>query len=146
MLVALGWKLQGFDVTLQKHIRNSLGDEFEVDVVAIRGSECKLLECKGRHAEYLESVDDLERHFKLRCEAASDEYGWDVCNLHQNVEAIYVTSGGASPDAAAYAARTTRSHKITCSFWDRSKLLGWLNDLGQPRLGEIIKKHYRTPD
>ena len=106
LLVALGFRAVGYDTTLQKIVRKPDEDEkFEIDVVAMRGhANCKLVECKGRNADYEECRDDVERHFFNRCRAAADPFGWNVKEQYSEVEAVYVTSGKLDSAAAAYAA------------------------------------------
>ena len=144
LIVALGFRAAGYDTTLQKIVRKpDQGEEYEVDVVALRAdSMCKLLECKGRHAKYEESKDDVERHFHNRCRAAADNYGWNVTELYDEVEAVYITSGTFTADAVAYADSTQSSHGISCSVMDRAKLLEFLRNAGQTRLVRIIEKYY----
>lgn len=144
-LIALAWKMDGYDVTLQKIVRRMPHDEYEIDVVAIRSGRCKLIECKGHHAEYRESQEVLARHFENRCEAAADPYGWNVTKLYDDVEAIFVTSGELDNDAQEYAECTTKSHGIACTVHTRAKLLAWLNDLGQDHLCEILEQYYSDP-
>jgi len=144
LLVALGFRATGYDTTLQKIVRR-LGEneEFEIDVVARRGdATCKLLECKGRHSEYEECQDDVERHFRDRCRAAADAYGWNVKDLYGEVEAIFITSGRLDSKAAAYAESVKSSHGISCSVMERSKLLEFLEESREKRLIEIIKRYY----
>jgi len=117
-------------------------DEYEIDVVAIRGNECKLVECKGHHANYLEGVSELERHFENRCEAASDPYGWDITKRYNSVESIFVTSGQLDDEAQAYASTMRKSHGIVCTVYTRDELMGWLNNLGQDHLCEILDQYY----
>ena len=143
VLVALAWKASGFDVTLQKVIQNIANEEkYEVDVLAIRGDDCKLIECKGHHASHLESKKELERHFKKRCALAADQFGWNVTDRYKHVEAIFVTTGKLDSDAATYAKQMRKSHGITCTVWTREKLLSWLKELGQKQLAKIIDRHY----
>ena len=141
LIIALGFRANGYDTTLQKVVR-MLNEKYEVDVVAVRGPMCKLIECKGRHADCEESREDVERHFENRCRAAADPLGWDVTERHDDVEAIYITSGKFSSEAASYAKSHTKSHGISCSVMDRIELLQFLKDAGQPRLVEIIKRYY----
>lgn len=144
LLIALGFRAAGFDTTLQKTVRKPDQDEeFEVDVVALRGeSNCKLIECKGRHAEYEETEEDVKRHFHNRCRAAADAYGWNVTDLYEEVEAVYITSGGFSAEALTYANATKSSHGVSCSVMGRDDLLRFLRGTGQVRLVEIVKKYY----
>jgi hypothetical protein len=144
LLVALGFRAAGYDTTLQKIIRKpDEGEEYEVDVVAMRGdSTCKLLECKGSHADYEENKEDVERHFFNRCRAAADAFGWDVTERYDEVHAIFITSGKLHPKAASYAASAMKSHGIFCSVMQREELLQFLLDAGQSRLVEIIKMYY----
>jgi hypothetical protein len=100
------------------------------------------VESKGRHAEYGESRDDVERHFFNRCRAAADAYGWNVTEAYDQVEAIYVTSGRFTDDATAYISANKISHGIECSVMDRAALVTFLRDAGQSRLIEIIQKYY----
>lgn len=144
LLVALGFRAAGYDTTLQKIIRKpDEGEEFEVDIVAQRGhATCKLIECKGHHADYEESREEVERHFFNRCRAAADAFGWSVTDLYQDVEAIFVTSGKLDAEAAAYADATKTSHGIACSIMQRAELLDFLKESGQSRLVEIIETYY----
>lgn len=144
MLVALGFRAAGYDTTLQKIVRKlDEGEEFEVDIVALRGhSTCKLLECKGRHAGYEEGQEEIQRHFHNRCRAAADVFGWNVTDLYAEVEAVFITSGKLAPDAAAYADSIRLSHGISCSVMERAELLAFLKDSGQTRLVEIIEMYY----
>lgn len=142
-LIALAWRMDGYDTTLQKAIRNSAGDEFEVDVVAIRGKSCKLIECKGRHATHRESKAELSRHFEDRCEAAADVYGWNVTKHYQSVEAVFVTSGELEDDAKAYVKSKTKSHGIKCRAITRKALLNWLDTLDEDHLREIVDRYYK---
>ena len=142
LLIALAWKSNGYDIVLQKVIRNSRDEEFEIDVVAIRGSECKLVECKGHHAAYREGEDELIRHFEKRCEAAADVYGWDITGRHDHIEALFCTSGQLDDDATTYADKTKKSHGIKCRVQTREDLMEWLGSLSQPHFHKIIKTYY----
>ena len=144
-LIALAWKVAGYDITLQKVVRRMPYDEYEIDIVAIRSGQCKLIECKGHHAGYRESKDEVERHFANRCEAAADPYGWDVTKLHKEVEALFVTSGELDNDAQEYGDKTTRSHGITCTVQTRTQLMKWLSDLDQAHLCDILDRYYSHP-
>ncbi|WP_428307957.1 restriction endonuclease [Lacipirellula sp.] len=147
LIVALAWRAAGYEVTLQKGIRsNEDGNEYEVDVVAIRGNECKLIECKGRHATYQESVAEVQRHFVNRCKAAADKYGWNVTGHYSTVEALFITSGQLDLDADAYATANAKSHGISCKVWKRQELLKWLDELSQTQLRDIIKRFYSTAE
>ncbi|WP_437228900.1 hypothetical protein SH661x_001146 [Planctomicrobium sp. SH661] len=118
-------------------------EEFEIDVVAVKGETlCKLVECKGRHAKYVESREDVERHFFNRCRAAADPYGWNVTSGYKKIEAIFITSGQYSPEAAIYASTTKVSHGIACTTMDRNSLLEFLNEAGQTRLVNIVNQYY----
>jgi hypothetical protein len=105
-------------------------------------STCKIVECKGRHANYSESREDIERHFSKRCRAADDPYGWNVKDTYDSVHAIYTTSGKLAPDAKAFAAATAKSHGIPCSVMVRKDVLRLLKEASQPRLVEIVEKYY----
>ena len=144
LLVALGFRASGYDTTLQKKIRKPDEDEeYEIDVVAVKGEVlCKLVECKGRHKEYRESREDVERHFFNRCRAAADPYGWNVTHCYKNTEAIYITSGRFSEDAVAYTGSTKLSHGITCTTMDRNGLIAYLEAAGQTRLVNIMNQYY----
>ena len=120
-------------------------DEYEIDVVAVRSPKCKLIECKGHHAEYRECEDELARHFENRCEAAADSYGWDVTAVYDDVEAIFVTSGELDDDARKYADNKTKSHGIACTVQTRVELMHWLKDLGQDHLCDILDRYYSEP-
>lgn len=147
VLIAFAFRALGYDTTLQKMILNPIEDkEYDVDVVVTRGEEeCKVVECKGRHAKYLEDVSDIERHFVTRCEVAADEFGWDVVNRYTSVEAIYITSGQFSVDALEFAKSMRKSHGIHCSTMDRNQLLEFLKTSRQTRLIKIIKQFYSQP-
>lgn len=144
LLIALALRTEGFDTTLQKIIRKLDEDvQYEVDVTAIRGqSLCRLVECKGRHADYKETPVDIQRHFHNRCKVASDPFGWNVTELYDKVEAVFVTSGQLDHEAARYANEHKRSHGIDCLVIDRAELLEWLRRIGQPRLVEIVERYY----
>lgn len=144
-LIALAWKAEGYDVKQQKIVRRMPDDEYEIDIVAIRSGRCKLIECKGHHATYRETQEELSRHFENRCEAAADPYGWHVTNHHADVEAIFVTSGELDDEAEAYAKKTKKSHGIRCTVQTRKQLLAWLDKLGQDHLCEILDKYYLDP-
>ncbi len=144
LLIALGYRAAGYDTVLQKIIRKpDEGEEFEVDVVARQGDDkCELIECKGRHADYRECQADVERHFFNRCRAAADPYGWNVTDLYESVEAVYVTSGELDPEATEYADSTKISHGISCQLMQRRELLEFLNEAGQSRLVQLVKTYY----
>ena len=144
LLVALAFRAEGYDTTLQKIVRKlDENEEYEIDVVAVRGdATCKLVECKGRKSTYSECREDVERHFFNRCRAAADAYGWNVTDLYNTVEAMYVTSGKLDADAASYADSTKMSHGIHCSVMEREDLLRFLKEMGQSRLVDIIKTYY----
>lgn len=142
-LIALAWRMDGYNTTLQKAIRNSVGDEFEIDVVAIRGKTCRLIECKGRHAAYREGKAELARHFEDRCEAAADVYGWNVTEHYQTVEAVFVTSGRLDDDAKAYAKSVKKSHGIRCRVITRKELLTWFDSFEEDHLRKIVDRYYK---
>ena len=144
-LIALAWKVAGWDVKMQKALRRMPNDEYEIDVFAVRGSQCKLIECKGHHAEYRECKEEVARHFDDRCEAAADTYGWDITNRYDDVEAIFVTSGELDEEAREYANDKTKSHGIACTVQTRVELMAWLKDLGQDHLRDILDRYYLRP-
>ena len=144
-LIALAWKVDGYDIVQQKIVRRTRNDEYEIDVVATRSGNCKLIECKGHHSQYRESEEELRRHFENRCEAAADPYGWHVTEQYNNVEAIFVTSGELDDEARKYAKNIKKSHGIVCSVQTREQLMAWLDDLGQEHLREILDTYYLDP-
>ena len=147
LIIALAWKAAGYDVTLRKIIKDYAQDEsYEIDIVAVRGDECKLIECKGRHSEYRESKKDIERHFEKRCKVATDEYGWNVTEQYKKVEAVFITSGLLGDDANTYANKKKKSHGIACRVMTREKLLNWLEEKSQGSLVKIIKEYYEVPE
>ncbi|QDV73638.1 restriction endonuclease [Botrimarina mediterranea] len=145
LIVALAWRSQGFEVVIQKMVQSKEDlQEYEIDVVCIKADQvCKLIECKGRHAGYEESRDDVERHFASRCKASADPYGWDVTGGYANVEALFITTGVLSPEARAYADATKRSHGISCKVWAGETVGNWLKEIDQPRLAALIDRFYR---
>jgi|GEM_PF-1926329 len=144
LIIALTYRSIGYDTTLQKKIKGTISPKtYEIDVVAIRGgTECKLIECKGRHRGYQENAGDLARHFDSRCQTASDEYGWNITQLYKNVEAIYITSGSFSPEARSYVESNPRKHGISCKAIDRENLFKLLEDANQSRLIEVVNQYY----
>lgn len=145
LIIALGWRSLGYDVVMQKIVQATEEvEEYEIDVVSIRGDNvCRLIECKGRHAEYAESKDEVERHFKKRCKAAADPYGWNVTNRYATVEALFVTTGTLSKWAREYANETKKSHGISCDVWEGDRVTQWLKEINQPRLAELVERFYR---
>jgi hypothetical protein len=125
------------------YIRNSADDEFEIDVVAIRGKTCRLIECKGRHAAYREGETELVRHFEDRCGAPADVYGWNVTKHYQTVEATFVTSGRLDDDAKAYAKSMKKSRGIQCRVISRRELLTWFDTFEEDHLRKILDRYYK---
>lgn len=143
LLIALALRAEGFDTTLQKTVQDSNEKKsYEIDVVAVRSTSCKLVECKGRHSDYLEDSGSIRRHFENRCRAASDSNGWNVTKLYGDVDAEFITSGNLDAEATSYASATTRSHGINCSVMTRGKLIHWLKELHQDRLIKVIDTYY----
>jgi hypothetical protein len=51
LLIALALRTDGFDATLTKFVQDPDDNKsYQIDIVAVQGSNCQLVECKGRHA------------------------------------------------------------------------------------------------
>ncbi len=143
VMTALAHRSQGYDTILKKAIRDTVTfEEYEIDVVAVRGeNECLLLECKGRKEGYSEEKESLERHFCNRCKVAADESGWNVVDKYKTVKAVYITTGKLSKKAQVYANETQKSHGIKCSVLTRDEVLQMFNNCDQ-RLGKLVERYY----
>ncbi len=144
LLISNALKGQGYDTSMQKPlIVVSDGTELEVDVVAVKSRmECLIIECKGRRGDIAEDPIEVEKHFRDRCRAASDTFGWDVVEKYNSVEAIFITSGTFGEDCIDVLENNRKSHGITTSGIDRDGLKEFLDRSGEPRLWELVERYF----
>ncbi|MHC4758833.1 MAG: hypothetical protein ACYTE8_09260 [Planctomycetota bacterium] len=143
VMTALAYRSNGYDTTLQKKITSNVtGEDFEIDVVAIKGKmECIIIECKGRNLSKEENREEIERHYDYRCKVAAETYGWNITNEYKKVEAIYITTSAESSIPSKYTSQI-KNHGIMCRVMTRKEVISLFSSTDH-RLAKIIKNYYQ---
>lgn len=143
LVVALYYKNEGYDVTLQKSVRkvDDKNAYLEIDVVASKlAKHLILVECKGRTKNSLESQTEIDRHFQQRLPAACDEFGWNATEHYSRVDAVFVTTGNL-PDSAK-TNRKLRESGTNQICIDRNGFLDWLRANDYADLLKIVDRFF----
>lgn len=141
IMVGFAYRSEGYDITFKKNVTDEKEQEYEIDVVAKKGQECFMIECKGRaNMRKDEHLTEIERHFQDRTRTATLPYGWDITGEYSNARAIYITTSTESCIPAKYQMET-KNHGIPCSVIHQSGVMKLMGKASK-ELKNIIKKYY----
>lgn len=146
LIVALYYRNQGYDVTLQKLVRypGAPPSEMEIDIVAVKSDKIAILvECKGRTKGVSEDSKEISRHFNERLTAACDSFGWDITRRYNRIDAVFISLGVvSSADRPIQPEAGLRDPGINRQVIDRNEFLDMLKDARENDLRQLIERFF----
>lgn len=145
LIVAMYYRNLGYDITLQKFVRKPDEQlEFEIDVVAVKADKQAILaECKGRSSGTVEDSDEIKRHFGKRLSAATDPFGWNVTDLYDRVDAVFITLGNVDESVRPPMPKSgLRPRGINRIVYDRGEFIALLDEAGEKDLKNLVERFF----
>lgn len=144
LIVAYLFQKRGYNCRLGWQVRAVNGDEFDVDVQAIKTNELSVIECKGYRNNVHVSEAEARQHFLHRFPTARDAALSNSLLQITKFAALFVTSAHFEKATEDEVERGRLGNKGDSRYelWDRDKLLTEFGTSGLTELGKLVDRYF----
>jgi hypothetical protein len=118
-------------------------EQYDVDVLALRGTAADIVECKGQRADKVVPFDEYARHVEQRVPLARGKLlEASLPQKPTRFRALVVASCGVETEPPLGRTEPRSRADTTIEVWDRARLLEELKAEGLPRLVWLVERFY----